>query len=97
MKRVTNKTAMRIYTRWMTLSVSDYDFIGMDINLNEISKTEKSIIKLNWVLEDYKDYQVKKIITGLENKTQNEADYLNDKMTYLLKSYLREKKLNQIL
>ena len=100
MKRVTNKTALRIYQRWMTLSADDftYSYItrGYD-KLLDMTKSETSQLKLSWVLEDYKDYQIQKVIKGLENNTQYEAAYLKEVILHLLKSYLREKKLNQLL
>ena len=97
MKRVTNKTAMNIYTRWMTISAVEYDWVFNNMSLDELSKTDKSLVLFNWVLDDYTDKQIQKIIKGLDNNSQWEAEYLKNILLHLLKSNLRERKLNKIL
>jgi hypothetical protein len=100
MKRVTNKTAMNIYTRWMTISAAEYDFIFDDKNmsLDDIAKDEKNIIKLKYVLEDYTDKQLQKIIFMLERGIcwGGMSMWLNDRILHLLKAILRERKLNHL-
>lgn len=100
MKKVTNKTALNIYQRWMTITAMDLPFLLLERGnnvLEELSKHDTSMLKLNFVLEDYKDFQVKKIITGLENGTQHESEYLKGVLLHLLKSQLRERNLNKLL
>lgn len=79
-KKVTRKTAMNIYQRWMTLRLD-----------------ATPLEKLSYVLVNYKDFQLKKIIQGLESNTQWEAEYLSKEMLHLIKAHLRERKLNNIL
>jgi hypothetical protein len=84
----------------MTITAMNLPFLLLergDNVLDELSKHETSMLKLNFVLEDYTDKQIKKIITGLEQGTQWEADYLKHIILHLLKSQLRERKLNQLL
>lgn len=104
MKRVTNKTAMNIYQRWMTIIHMKLPFIYDDMSvkaaikhLDAVANLDDSIIKFNWVLNDYNDTQIKKIITGLEQGTQWEANYLAKEILHLLKSHLRERKLNKLI
>lgn len=98
MKRVTNKTAINIYKDWMTISTVEYEFdvVDKNMNLDDIAKDDKNLIKLYYILEDYNDKQVFKIIKGLEDGTSWEAKYLKDIMLHLLKSYLRQRKLNKL-
>ena len=107
MKKVTNKTALNIYQRWMTINAMEftknvpaYELIynlDMYMTLDDVQKSDISFSKLKYVLDDYKDFQVKKIITGLENGTQYEAEYLRGVLLHLLKSQLRERNLNKLL
>lgn len=102
MKRVTNKTAVNIYKRWMMICAEEYDFVLgnaalKEASLDDLAKIDKDLLKLNFVLNDYTDNQLKKVITRLENYTCWEATYLNGILLHLLKSNLRERKLNKIL
>lgn len=99
MKKVTKKTAMNIYTRWMTISAVQYDIIKNNLSLDDLIDADgnSGYLKLKWILKDYTNKQVQKIIYGLENNIQYEATYLKDIMVLKLKSYLREKKLNELL
>jgi hypothetical protein len=97
-RRVTNRTAMNIYTTWMTLSAVEYDFVIVDKNmsLDDIAKADKNLIKLYYVLEDYSDKQLFKIIKGLEDGSAWEARYLKDILLHLFKAHLRQRKLNKL-
>ena len=97
MKRVTNKTALTIYQKWMTLSASELDWINQDFTLKQLAEEDKTLVKLKIVLDDYTDKQVYKIITGLENGTQVESLYLKKAILYPLKTELRERRLNKLL
>ena len=97
MKRVSNRTAMNIYTRWMTISAVEYDFVvDKNVSLDDIAIADKNLIKLYYVLDDYNDKQLFRIIKGLEEGTQREASYLKDILLHLFKSYFRQRKLNKL-
>ena len=97
-RRITNRTAINIYTRWMTISAIQYDFIVElnNMSLDDIAKADKNVVKLKHLLTEYSDKQVFKIIKGLEDGSAWEANYLKDILLHLLKAILRERKLNHL-
>ena len=112
MKRVTNKTAWNIYQSWMTVIHMDLPIVSWFLEgstsksngtikesleiINKLESSDESLIKFNWVLEDYNDKQIQKVILGIENGTQWEGEYLKKHILHLLQSQLRERKLNNL-
>jgi hypothetical protein len=94
---------MNIYHKWVHLCRDEYNFIFRDEEIpaptlfDFVMTDDKCSRRLDWILELYQDHQIKKIIAGIEDNTQYEASYLSPILLHLMKSHLRQRKLNQLI